>query len=241
MCDIRWQGLKHSFDELFGIPTTASDIIVFLVLKSLHLWFMRSWEEKAVIMRKEGEEEERYNTYNGITIMPRLSKLQIMDCKELKVIPFYMFSHELKDLKISDCPQLTGLQPSLPPLLEKLHLSGNVGVLKSSLPLLHNNNDNYPNLNNFHIYHSAQSSLPEGFNQLTSIRQLNFSYCEILDFESDDLKHVTKFNLLEINECPILAERFRGGGEISSSSPHVYNISICRSLCILELSVITAR
>ncbi|KAF5205401.1 hypothetical protein FRX31_005012 [Thalictrum thalictroides] len=219
------QGLKHLFDELFGIPTTASDIVVYPALKSLDWGFMRSWEEKAVFMRKEGEEEEGCNTYNGITIMPRLSKLHIVYCLELKVIPFYMFSHELKDLRILDCPQLIGLQPSLPPLLEKLTLVKDVGVLKTSLPLLLHNN-NYPNLHCFEIYESSQSSLPQGFNQLTSIRQLKFQDCEVLNFGPDDLKHLTMLEELKIIDCPILAERFIGGGEISSSSSHIYNISI---------------
>ncbi|KAF5199573.1 hypothetical protein FRX31_010841 [Thalictrum thalictroides] len=125
------------------------------------------------------------------------------------------------DLRIRGCP-LTGLQPSLPPLLEKLTLATDVGVLKTSLPLLLHNN--YPNLHYFEIYDSSQSSLPQGFNQLTSIRQLKFQDCLKLDFGPDYLKHLTILEELTIDHCPILAEKFRG--EISSSSSHVYNISI---------------
>ncbi|PIA36649.1 hypothetical protein AQUCO_03300097v1 [Aquilegia coerulea] len=175
---------------------------------------LSEWEEKMVVLRKEEEEE-------SCIIMPCLSKLLIKTCPKLKIIPIYFF-HALRDLEICNCPQLIEMQPSLPPFLEKLTL----GYLTSSLlPLLHNNKHNYPNLNYFEISYSSQSSLPQGFNLLTSIRHLKFSNCKFLDFKPDDLKHLTMLQQLEASNCPILTKRFRKE-DVSSSSSHSYKISI---------------
>ncbi|KAF9617361.1 hypothetical protein IFM89_036282 [Coptis chinensis] len=105
--------------------------------------------------------------------MPCLQVLEIRYCPKLKVVPHYLFSPALRSLYICNCPQLTGRQPCLPPLLEKLELCFNTGFLsKSILPLLisgigspdHNdttNNENdYPNLHSFSIGWSEESSLP---------------------------------------------------------------------------------
>ncbi|PIA36580.1 hypothetical protein AQUCO_03300047v1 [Aquilegia coerulea] len=194
----------------FVKPTTAG-VVLFPALTSLVLFGLSELEEEPI------SEDSR----NNITIMPSLIKLELTLCPKLKVVPFYMFSPALKDLWISDCPQLTGLQPGLPPLLEKLSLNYDVGVLSSSLlPLLHTNNNKYPNLHYFFICNSSQSSLPHSFNLLTSIRKLQFLYCKFLDFGPEDFKHLTMLQQLTIMDCPILAKRFRAG------SSHSYIISI---------------
>ncbi|PIA36562.1 hypothetical protein AQUCO_03300034v1 [Aquilegia coerulea] len=48
----------------------------------------------------------------------------------------------------------------------------------------------------------------------------------IVSAMGDNLKHLTMLEQLEIDDCPILAQRFEGGGEILSSNSHIDNISI---------------
>ncbi|KAF9614686.1 hypothetical protein IFM89_019814 [Coptis chinensis] len=179
---------------------------------------MPEWEEQGDEIKlpiRRRDEEEGF-------IMPCLCELVINSCPKLKVVPHYLFSPALRSLAIWNCPQLTGRQPCLPPLLEKLVLNGNTGFLsKSILPLLmsgigspdHNdttNNENdYPNLHSFSIIFSEESSLPQGFNQLTAIQTLEFWSCKFLDFKPEDLKHLPKLQLLRICRCPILKERCR--------------------------------
>ncbi|KAF9616101.1 hypothetical protein IFM89_028567 [Coptis chinensis] len=188
-------------------------------LEELTLFDMPEWDEQGdkikLPIRRDEEGGEGF-------IMPCLRELVISLCRKLKVVPHYLFSPALRILKIWYCPQLTGRQPCLPPLLEELDLDGDTGILsKSILPLLisgigspdhsdtTNNENDYPNLHSFSICHSRQLSLPQGFNKLTAIQTLKFSSCIFLDFTPEDLKHLPKLQLLGITSCPILEERCR--------------------------------
>ncbi|PIA36604.1 hypothetical protein AQUCO_03300067v1, partial [Aquilegia coerulea] len=163
-----------------------------------------------------------------VVIFPKLKELRLVNMQGLEEwdLPFQNcidFLPNLCELTIRDSQRLRVL-PALGNL-KNLILCGDVGVLNSSLlPFLRD--DDYPNLNYFGIYGSSQLSLPEGFNLLTSIQQLEFFNCKFLDFGPDDLKHLTMLEQLNINRCPILAKRFRRGGEISSSCSHSYKINI---------------
>ncbi|KAF9614822.1 hypothetical protein IFM89_020745 [Coptis chinensis] len=185
-----------------NVTLSAQEVAVFPVLKKLTL------SQIKLPIRRDEEGGEGF-------IMPCLQVLEIRGCPKLKVVPHYLFSPALRSLKISKCPQLTG--PCLPPLLEELELCFNTGFLsKSILPLLisgigspdHNEND-YPNLHSFSIKWSEESSLPQGFNQLTAIQSLIFWSCEFLDFTPEDLKHLPMLQELKIFQCPILEERCR--------------------------------
>ncbi|KAF9616118.1 hypothetical protein IFM89_028584 [Coptis chinensis] len=159
-------------------------------------------------------------------IMPCLQVLEISDCPNLKVVPHYLFSPALRSLEISSCPQLTGRQPCLPHLLEELILRKDTGVLsKSIISGIGSPGHNYPCLHSFSISYSTQSSLPQGFNQLTAIQTLEFVNCEFLDFTPEDLKHLPMLQLLEISGCPILEERCRKRESWSTNS-HIPKIEL---------------
>ncbi|KAF9592355.1 hypothetical protein IFM89_014281 [Coptis chinensis] len=153
--------------KFFGIITRNSDddnvqeeggesappVVVFPVLKELRLSDMLEWEEQEneIKLPIRRDEEEGF-------IMPCLRELDISYCPKLKVVPHYLFSPALRSVRIANCPQLTGRQPCLPPLLEKLQLWNETGILsKSIVPLIsgigspdHNKNA-YPNLHSFSI------------------------------------------------------------------------------------------
>ncbi|KAF9615703.1 hypothetical protein IFM89_026118 [Coptis chinensis] len=212
--ELELQNMKFRGLDIFQIDDSAQEVAVFPVLKKLKLIKMREQgDEIKLPIRRDEEGGEGF-------IMPCLQLLVIDSCRKLKVVPHYLFSSALRSLLIEDCPQLTG--PCLPPLLEKLKLRHKTGFLsKSILPLLisgigspdHNdttNNENdYPNLHSFSISYSRQSSLPQGFNQLTAIQKLKFDNCKFLDFTPEDLKHLPMLQRLEISDCPILEERCR--------------------------------
>ncbi|KAF9613926.1 hypothetical protein IFM89_013173 [Coptis chinensis] len=159
--------------------------------------------------------------------VPHLHSLRIWNCRKLKVVPHYMFSQALKNLRIDDCPELGEVQPWLPPLLEELILESNVGAFSKSLPL-GGECSSYPNLKSVWIGSSPHSSLPKGFNQLTSIQSLHFYQYETLDFELEELKHLTMLQHLEIKYCPILRKRFRKGMDWRSTLSHVPKITFNR-------------
>ncbi|KAF9616069.1 hypothetical protein IFM89_028535 [Coptis chinensis] len=191
-----------SLDREGGESTTP--VAVFSVLKKLTLYNMPEWGDEI-----QRDEEEGF-------VMPCLRELEISRCPKVKVLPHYLFSPALRSLLIRNCPQLTGRQPCLPPLLEELELGQDTGILSNTiLPLISgisspdhndttNNENDYPNLHSFSISDSRQSSLPQGFNQLTAIQKLDFRFCEFLDFTPEDLKHLPMLQELKIFQCPIL-------------------------------------
>ncbi|KAF9615776.1 hypothetical protein IFM89_026377 [Coptis chinensis] len=216
---VKFRGLKlFQIDDnvtLSAQEEGGESVAVFPVLEKLTLYYIPEWEEQGdeikLPIRRDEEGGEGF-------IMPCLQVLSISDCPKLKVVPHYLFSPALRSLKISKCPQLMGRQPCLPHLLEKLELLGDTGILSKSIisgigSPDHNdttNKDNdYPNLHVFSICNSTQSSLPQGFNQLTAIQSLEFRYCEFLDFTPEDLKHLPMLQRLEISGCPILEELCR--------------------------------
>ncbi|KAF9594797.1 hypothetical protein IFM89_034780 [Coptis chinensis] len=161
------------------------------------------------------------NQGEGDIQLPRLREVLIQYCPKLKEVPHYIvFSPTLKKLEMNDCPELGGSQPRLPPLLEYLELSGDVGVFSKSLPLVG------PNLKSVRILFSPHSSLPKGFNQLTSIQSLGLYRCETLDFEREELKHLTMLQHLRIDYCRILRVRFGEGKDWRSTLSHVPKIII---------------
>ncbi|KAF9615754.1 hypothetical protein IFM89_026220 [Coptis chinensis] len=166
------------------------------------------------------------NQGEGDIQLPRLRQVFILDCPKLKLVPHYiMFSHTLKQLTIRNCPELGGVQPRLPPLLENLELWRDVGVFSKSLPLV-GECSSYPNLKSVSIFSSPHSSLPKGFNRLTSIQRLELFKCETLDFELEELKHLTMLQKLWIGDCPILKERCGEGKDWRSTLSHVPKIYI---------------
>ncbi|KAF5183259.1 Disease resistance protein rga2, partial [Thalictrum thalictroides] len=224
-------------EEFYGLSSygerdSVEQQIVFPRLKKLIFIRMDFWNEWDL----------PYPNGNKIDFFPNLVELDIEDCNRLQVLPLGLGM--LKSLESLKLTLLTSLEGETIPELKMDSMSTTSITIFPCLRNLRIDNcpklkvipfyifshglkiSYYPNLNYFEIYCSSQSSLPEGFNQLTSIRKLYFSYCESLDFGPDDLKHLTMLEELTITDCPILAERFRGGGEISSSSSHVYNISI---------------
>ena len=60
---------------------------------------MNAWEEWIGGTRKGGKEDE-----DCITIMPRLQKLKIRNCKKLKSLPDFLRTTPLKELEVVDCP-----------------------------------------------------------------------------------------------------------------------------------------
>ncbi|PIA27069.1 hypothetical protein AQUCO_08300039v1 [Aquilegia coerulea] len=159
--------------------------------------------------------------------LPCLRELLLYDCK-FPVIPRFLFPHTLKQLCIWECKNLRGMQSCLPPLLESLELNGDVGVLAESLPIEFSHN--YLNLRSFKIYWSKHPSLPKGFNHLTAIQYLTFYDCESLDFDLNELKHLTMLQELSISYCSILAKRFQSpsGEDWMIILSHVPNIKIDR-------------
>ncbi|PIA27581.1 hypothetical protein AQUCO_07600034v1, partial [Aquilegia coerulea] len=184
-------------------------VTVFPALRLLQLKSMLEWEQHQVL-----------STSGSTTIMPRLSTLVIEYCPKLCLVPHYMFSLALTDLHIADCSQLTGMQPFLPSLLEKLRLKGDIGVFARSLPIGTSQHNNYPYLSWVIIADFPYSSLPNGFNQLQAIRKLDIFQCEFFDFMPEDLKHLTILEELKIFRCLTLGQRFRDAG-ISSLGSNV--------------------
>ncbi|KAF9611709.1 hypothetical protein IFM89_034892 [Coptis chinensis] len=134
------------------------------------------------------ESLERLEIYNyvGSTLpttwmMSNITYLFLYNCPNLKVEPHYLF----------------------PPRLETLELWRDVGVLSKSLMSLTYNN----NLKTLLIFSLPHSSLPQGLNQLTSLQQLSFRYCEFLDFKPEELKPLTMLRKLVIYLCPIITKR----------------------------------
>ncbi|KAL5717395.1 hypothetical protein ACHQM5_010401 [Ranunculus cassubicifolius] len=188
-------------------------------LETIHFDYLSSAEfsesEEAVSNTIGGE--------RGYIKLPCLRQLHFEYCITLKAIPQYMLSDTLRKLEIHKCPKLTGIQPRIPSLLEHLVLRWDVGVFSRSLPL---NSSNCPNLRSFSIIYSLHSSLPEGFNQLTAIQQLEFCGCANLDFDLNELKHLTVLQQLIVYKSPMLEERFRKGEDWRSILSHVPYIEI---------------
>ncbi|KAF9615755.1 hypothetical protein IFM89_026221 [Coptis chinensis] len=186
-------------------------------LKSLETLVLRQLYEmeeceEMVPSNNEGKQEANIQ-------LPRLREVVIQYCPKLKVVPYYiMFSPTLKEMSIDNCPELGGVQPRLPPL----H-----GVFSKSVPLVGKSDESsYPNLKSVRIEYSPHSSLPKDFNQLTSIQSLFLDNCETLDFELEELKHLTMLQHLWIYNCPILKERFGEGKDWRSTLSHVPRITI---------------
>ncbi|KAL5725109.1 hypothetical protein ACHQM5_008289 [Ranunculus cassubicifolius] len=109
--------------EIWACPRlrVLPDLTNFKSLVTLKLRQLDSWDGQK-------EEEE-------IDFVPScFTKLWIKECPKLIEVPSYLFSPWLKELYINRCPELSGLQ-CLPPLLEKLILSGDNGCYSKSIPL----------------------------------------------------------------------------------------------------------
>ncbi|KAL5731547.1 hypothetical protein ACHQM5_004267 [Ranunculus cassubicifolius] len=179
-----------------GASSSSSSIIVlFPKLRELRLYNMYEWE---------GKIEEA----TSALIMPCLHTLEIIDCPKLKVVPHYMFSPSLKELKLSECPLLAeGMQPCLPLQLEKMILEGGVGVFSRSLLPESSSHNIYPNLKTVKIFYSRHSSLPQGLNNFKSLQDLEIMSCKLLDLMPEELIHFPLLRVLDIANCPIVEER----------------------------------
>ncbi|KAF9598536.1 hypothetical protein IFM89_028068, partial [Coptis chinensis] len=215
--------------EVWNLHSQKDRVVIMPRLSDFRLWFCPKLRALPDLSRLKSLEtlylmsltsmadcEER----DGDIIMPLLHAVGIEDCCQLKVIPNYIFSHTLRELDVSECPELRGIQPCLPPLLEKLFFSRDVGIFSNSLPVCnkecpHSNTDTYPNLKSVSIWLSLHSSLPKGFNQLTSIQSLELFSCKNLDFDLEELNHLTMLQHLYIEDCPVLKDRFGEGKDWS--------------------------
>ncbi|PIA47474.1 hypothetical protein AQUCO_01400253v1 [Aquilegia coerulea] len=205
--------VEHLGAEFLGISDCdvenkeLTPTVVFSRLMYLTLEIMPEWEEHNDIVGKS----------TAAAIMPSLHTLEIAWCRKLKAVPPYMVPHTLKYLYLTDCPQLTGMQPYLPQLLEELILDRDVGVFSRSLPI--NSSNSYPNLKYFAIHSSPCTSLPQGFEKLTSLQELHIFFCKIIDFKTEELEHLASLRKLEISDCPILTERCKEDWSILSHVP----------------------
>ncbi|KAL5714836.1 hypothetical protein ACHQM5_016743 [Ranunculus cassubicifolius] len=216
--------IKHLSTNLLGIsggggagngkPSISALGMLFPRLTNLILDGLPEWNEDDSRISRDGEDSGR------AIVMPCLHTLRISGCSKLRVVPHYMFSHTLRKLEIEICPQVTGMQPFLPRLLEDLELWGDVGVLSRSLPIS-NDNESYPNIKSVSINSSPHSALPEGLHQLTSLNHLRIFYCEFLDFELEVLLYFGNLGVLEICGCPLLVERCRENLSILSHVPKI--------------------
>ncbi|PIA64451.1 hypothetical protein AQUCO_00100141v1, partial [Aquilegia coerulea] len=203
---------------LVGCPKLRNSLNL-LGLKSLEILHLHGLDSMA--QWEDGEVPGKGGDINSC-----LREVVIAFCPKLKLVPRYMFSHTLRHLWITQCPELRGMQPCIPPLLESLVFRGDLGVLSESLPLNQNSDySNYPELKSFTISCSPHPSLPLGFSQFTAIQTLKFLSCESLDFELSELKHLNRLKELHIYECPILNKRFAEGKDWSILS-YVPKISI---------------
>ncbi|KAL4636416.1 hypothetical protein ACB092_03G006600 [Castanea dentata] len=95
------RSLKKVGVEFLGIESEnkKEDIKIFPNLKYLQFYDLGQWEEWIGGTRGGGKEDE-----DCITIMPRLQKLTIRYCGELKSLPDFLRTTPLKELEIDDCP-----------------------------------------------------------------------------------------------------------------------------------------
>ncbi|KAF9602105.1 hypothetical protein IFM89_024872 [Coptis chinensis] len=155
----------------------------------------------------ENLEELRIKGYPGlhfpdwIARLSNLVDLTIDSCKNLRVLP--------------DLSKLKSLETLWIYKLEEHEEMVTIGECSS-----------YPNLKSVSIFSSPHSSLPKGFNRLTSIQRLELFKCETLDFELEELKHLTMLQKLWIGDCPILKERCGEGKDWRSTLSHVPKIYI---------------
>ncbi|PIA27067.1 hypothetical protein AQUCO_08300037v1 [Aquilegia coerulea] len=235
-----------------GSSSFRKPVILFPRLTKLEISFMEEWEDWILPFQKDRQVMPCLHTlilescqklralldlavflslenlclggFNGVEWkeredikLPCLCDLTLRKCPSLHAIPRYF------------CKELKGMQPCLPPLLESLGLR-KAGVFSESLPVIvrESSHNNYPNLKYFSIYSSKHPSLPKGFKQLTAIQRLEFIICESLDFNLNELEHLTKLQELSISECPILAKRFKEAEDWMSILSHVPIITIDR-------------
>ncbi|KAF9612294.1 hypothetical protein IFM89_038864 [Coptis chinensis] len=112
-------------------------------------------------------------------MMSNITYLRLLHCPNLKVEPHYLF----------------------PPRLETLDLRYDVGVFsKSLMSFTHNNN----NLKTLTISSFPHSSLPQGLNQLTSLKELSFRVGLSLDFKLEELKPLTMLHKLVLFKLVVI-------------------------------------
>jgi hypothetical protein len=83
-----------------GSTSSSSSLVLFPNLKSLEFENLEEWEEWDGMGGTREEEE------GGVTIMPRLQNLSIVRCPKLKLLPDFLSTIPLKNLKILECPIL---------------------------------------------------------------------------------------------------------------------------------------
>ncbi|KAF6175311.1 hypothetical protein GIB67_021816 [Kingdonia uniflora] len=181
--------------------------LVFPKLRKLLMSDMENWEEW--VMR----------TTEGITIMPCLQTLEIMNCPMLKSLPHQILSDSLRELSITDCPVLR--ITCIPNFLETLNLYGDSGSLSRSLPFIANHN---LLLNSLYIDNSPHLTLPQGLAQLTELTTIHISHSKSLVCMSEELKQLTLLELLYIEDCPILASRCKK--EVGEDWPIISHIPV---------------
>ncbi|KAL5731240.1 hypothetical protein ACHQM5_003988 [Ranunculus cassubicifolius] len=203
--------------------------VVFPELRELTFWFMLEWEEWSICSLNDSVtmpclRDIRFTRCPKLKIlpdikMPCLRSLTLSSCRQLNVIPQSMFSSTLRKLTIRNCSKLSGKQPCLPPILEKLTLKEDAGVFSKSLPI------DECFIQSVSIKGSLHSSLPKGFTDLKGVQEVQFSDCENLDFELKEMKYLDMLQELNICTCPVLEQRFQRGDWRSILS-HVPKITI---------------
>ncbi|KAL5706979.1 hypothetical protein ACHQM5_025083 [Ranunculus cassubicifolius] len=61
-----------------------------------------------------------------------------------------------------------------------------------------------------YLWYLPHSRLPKGFDQIKSLQSIEFYYCSTLNFDLKELGHFTMLQHLEITQCPLLSQRFKG-------------------------------
>ncbi|KAL5707361.1 hypothetical protein ACHQM5_025418 [Ranunculus cassubicifolius] len=133
----------------------------------------------------EGQEKIVINDEKGGGDSCGLRSLFIGVCPKLSVVPDYMFS----------------------PSLRVLTLDSDVGVLFDSFPA----DASLCSITKVSLWSQQHSSLPKGFDLLKALQSIEFNCCSTLDFDLKEFaRHFTMLRNLEIFNCPLLAQRFKG-------------------------------
>ncbi|RWR74913.1 putative disease resistance protein RGA3 [Cinnamomum micranthum f. kanehirae] len=178
-------------------------------LKKLDFSGMSNWEEWK-LTKEDGE------------VMPSLDKLSIYDCNKLKALPNCL-PNTLRRVEIKNCSEVIWAPDNPLPLLEELHLRGDVrGILSNPLPCL-------PALKKLFISSTSIESLPsDGWGLLESLNTLQICFCDKLASLPNGLGQLKSLQTIAVDHCSELRSLFDGFERLKSL--HRLHISRCPEL-----------